>query len=495
MTDTYKSDLQEKHGKYRDFYKNRNNVEDEYWGIGVENETYLMFEKYDEVNKNFMLNNHKRERYSVDYWANYKKEILDETLMKLPDIIKLPVYINGYLFQKTDFYGEPTKKYTKEGEPNPKFSGKTIEQYLTENSEIYNKLFQKNMIYDGDTFEFTTNDFYKTNTIKVIEELKSVKKVFLNEMNARLIEIDKKDISKNYIFTSKLIYPKFNYGFAKFLTNMNNVAVCNNGTYHINITLPTELDKKGNIKDPIKFKKIHSNAIKAIQWFEPFLVGLYGSPDILHLLNKEYAGGSLRLMLSRYIGLDIYDTDKMEKGKMLNDFVYKGKNHYFNKLHENSPYNPPETIGYDFNYNKFIKHGIELRFFDYFPEDYLKDIMNFIILICQHSLFHDIPDPKKDDELQEFIIKVLKNGSKTKVSQSLRDKINLIFDTYKPSCIVTLKRGRSKSLLSFMNKISNNLYDMYRDFSICYKMSPNMTPIKFVDYNAEIKKEFKKMLK
>ena len=50
---------------------------------------------------------------------------------------------------------------------------------------------------------------------------------------------------------------------------------------------------------------------------------------------------------------------------MLNDHEYKNKPHYFNKLHENSPYQPPETIGYDFNYNKFAKHGIELRIFDY----------------------------------------------------------------------------------------------------------------------------------
>ena len=29
------------------------------------------------------------------------------------------------------------------------------------------------------------------------------------------------------------------------------------------------------------------------------------------------------------------------------------------------------------------KHGIELRIFDYFPEKYLEDIINFIVLLCQ----------------------------------------------------------------------------------------------------------------
>jgi len=496
MVDNYKTS-QEKHSKYVNFYDTQNLRDKEYWGIGIENESYLMFEKLQEVDKLFMIKNHKRERYSVDYWVNYKPDILENTLQKLPEKVKLPIYINGYLFQKTDYYGEPTRKYTKLAEPNPKFSGKTIEEYLIDTSSLYKKLFDKNMIYDGDTFEFTTYNFYKTNTNRVVEELKSIKQSFLLEMNTILVNTkpNNLDISKNYVFTDTLIYPKFNYGFAKFLTNMNNVAICNNGTYHINITLPTELDNKGNIFNPEKFRKVHENAIKAIQWFEPFLVGLYGSPDILHLLNKDYAGGSLRLMLSRYIGLVIYDTTTMEKGKLLNDFVYKNKNHYFNTLHENSPYNPPETIGYDFNYNKFIKHGIELRIFDYFPEDYLQDILNFIILLCQFSVCQVIPDPKEDTELQYFIIDVLKNGSDALVSQSLRDKINLIFDTYEPNCFFSNKRGKHKKILDFMNKISNKLYYMNKELSVCQKMSPDMKPIKFVDYNSIIKNEFASLVK
>jgi len=495
MVDNYKM-AQEKHYKYVDFYEKKDNKDKEYWGIGIENESYLMFDKFIEVDKKFMLKKHKRERYSVDYWINYKEDILANTLQKLPDKIKLPIYINGYLFQKTDFYGESTRKYTKLAEPNPNFSGKTIEQYLIETSIVYNKLFDKNMIYDGDTFEFTTYNFYKTDVKTVVKELKLIKSAFLLEMNYKLVENkpNNLDISKNYLFTDNLIYPKFNFGFAKFLTNMNNLAICNNGTYHINITLPTELDGKGNILHPDKFKKVHSNAIKAIQWFEPFLVGLYGSPDILNILNKDYAGGSLRLMLSRYIGLDIYDTEKMEKGKILNDFVYKNKKHYFNKLHENSPYIPPETIGYDFNYNKFIKHGIELRIFDYFPEEYLKDIINFIILICQHSIYNEIPDVKNDEEFQYFIIDVLKNGSKAMVSQSLRDKINIIFDSYVPNCFIS-SRGKPKTIIEFMNKISGKLYKMYSEFSVCKKMSPNMEPIKFIDYNSIIKNEFSLLLK
>ena len=35
-----------------------------------------MFEHLIKVDKNFILNNQKRERYSVDYWVNFKKEEL-----------------------------------------------------------------------------------------------------------------------------------------------------------------------------------------------------------------------------------------------------------------------------------------------------------------------------------------------------------------------------------------------------------------------------------
>lgn len=487
---------QDKHLKYYDFYddlankestKNIKTKEKEYWGLGIENESYLMFENFIEVDLSFLKNNQKRERYSVNYWVNFKKEELDNALEKLPPKINIPVYINSYLFQKADIFGEHTKKYSKLSEPNPKFCGETVEEYLKKNSIIYNKLFDKNMIYDGDTFEFTTFNFYKSNVKTVIAELTNVKKIFLDEINKKLVNINDKSIFKN-----RIIYPKFNYGFAKFQTNLNNIAICNNGTYHINITLPTELNKDGNISKEDIFKNIHCNAIRAIQWFEPFLIGLYGSPDILHMLSKNYAGGSLRLMLSRYIGLGTYNESKMIKGKMLNDFNYKG--HYFEKLHENSPYIPPETIGYDINYNKFLKHGIELRIFDYFPEEYLEDILNFIILICQYSIYTTIPDPKLDNDWVEFVIDVLKNGSITMVPPKLSDRINNIFETLSPVMFPFLRHKKPRTILHFMNKIANKLHYSYKDFSICKKMSPNMRDIQFVDYNSKIKEEFKSTL-
>jgi hypothetical protein len=135
----------------------------------------------------------------------------------------------------------------------------------------------------------------------------------------------------------------------------------------------------------------------------------------------------------REAGLGTYNEVKMEKGKMLNDFNYKNKNHYLEKLHEDSPYILPETTGYDINYNKFLKHGIELRIFDYFPEEYLEDILNLIILVCAHSSFNKIPDPKENKLWKDFVIDVLKHGSNAIVSHELNDLVKTIFDTFTPN--------------------------------------------------------------
>ena len=489
---------QDKHVKYEDFYRNYKSKDTEYWGIGIENESYMMFEKLVPVNKNFLLNNQKRERYSVDYWLNYKKDILDKHFSKLPNDVMLPIYINGYLFQKTDYYGEPTRKYAKNAPPNPNFIGKTIDEYIREKTPIINKLFTNNMIYDGDTFEFTTYYFYKTNVQTVIEELNFIKKAFLREVNHHLVDNKPSnlDISKNYIFNDKIIYPPFNYGFAKFLTNKNNLAICNNGTYHINITLPTELNKKGEIANEENFRDVHSNAIKLIQWFEPFLIALYGSPDIMHLLDNKYAGGSLRLMMSRYIGLGTYDSDKMIKGKMLNDFDYKKDTHWFTQLHEDSPYNPPDKIGYDVNYNKFKKHGIEIRIFDYFPEEYLESIMNFIILLCQYSFYNKISNPQDESLWSNFVVDCIKNGSEAKVNYALYMRLKLLLDiNYTSCCGWMFESKRDRTVIEVIEEIKEYLYKTYKNFSICEKMSPDMKPFKFVDYNKIIKNEFKKLLK
>jgi hypothetical protein len=475
---------QEKHSKYEEQYKDYNE-DTEYWGLGIENESYLMLENKRQVNKNFILNNQKRERYSVDYWKNFNPEIIKTTLAKLPERdYNLPVYINSYFLQYSDFYGEPISRYSKKSEPNTNFCGETIDSIIQKN-KIISDLFEKNMIYDGDTIEFTTYYFYKSTVNKVISELKDTKLKFIGELN-NIIENKIKLDNKKNIFTSKVIYPDLNYGFAIFQSNINNLAICNNGTYHINITLPTQI-KDGEILDPIKFKNDHSNAIRAIQWIEPLLIALYGTPDIFNLLNSKFAGGSLRLALSRYISIGTFDSDIMKKGKQLNNFDYSAiQDHFFTRLHENnSPYIPPKTIGYDINYNKFKKHGIELRFFDYFPEEYLEDVINLIILICQYSNYKYIEDPLDNKLWQDLAINTIKFGSCAVIDNLTEIQLYKLFG---------MKLVCRYNILDILQAIADHLYSKYHKHDIANKLSPNMKKIKITNYNNIVKMKFCELL-
>jgi hypothetical protein len=408
------------------------------------------------------------------------------------------------MFQKVDIYGEHKTLYTKGIQLNKKFCGMTVHDYMKYMSNKYSKLFDKNVIFDGDTIEFTTNKFYKTTVNDTVSELNSIKHVFLREVN--------KYLANKFIFSgygSVFSYPSHNYGFVKYMTNMNNIGICNSGTYHINITLPTTLSLCDGmkIKDPVMFKNTHKNAIRFIQWVEPLLIALYGTPDILSSIasanananananaSTSYCKGSLRLMMSRYIGLGTYDTDKMEPGKKLNDFYYNNdESHYFNHLHDaDSPYNPPETIGYDFNYNKFKNHGIELRVFDYFPEEYLTDVINFIILVCQHSIYNKTEKPQNSKLWNEFVVSCIKNGSEAKVSNELYLCLREIFGMDKDNycCFSLFRSNKERTIMNVITKISHFLYDKYHKDTIVQKMSPLMKKIVWVDYNKIIREKY-----
>ena len=513
----------EKHKKYIDFYLGKDrrtpsyDTEEEFWGIGIENESYMMTEKMEEVKSEFLMNNTKRERYSIDYFLNYKMDEYKKTVSYI-EKVTVPHYINSYMFQKMDIHGEHKTLYTKGIRMNQKFCGMTIHEYMKYMSKKYTKLFNNNVIFDGDTIEFTTNRFYKTTVNDTVNELNTIKHIFLREVN--------KYLANKFIFGSDIRFPSHNYGFVKYMSNPNNIGICNSGTYHINITLPTTLSLDGmKIKEPAAFKHTHQNAIRFIQWVEPLIIALYGTPDILSCANavvqgtnavvqgtnaivqgtnavecaNGYSKGSLRLMMSRYIGLGTYDTDTMEPGKKLNDFEYKrDASHYFNQLHNpaDSPYNPPETIGYDFNYNKFKNHGIELRVLDYFPEEYLTDVINFIILVCQYSIYNkNIKKPQHSKLWNELVVCCIRQGSEAMVSNELYLQLREIFEMdTECSCFSLLRRNKERTVMKVITKISDFLYDKYSKDTIVQKMSPSMKKMVWVDYNKIMREKYVKAI-
>lgn len=488
---------QEKHTKYIDFYTEKMGESryEEFWALGIENESYLTTEKMEIVNTAFLMNNTKRERYSVDYFLNYNMENYKQTISSIKKAT-IPHYINSYMFQKVDIYGEHRTLYTKGIQYNKKFCGMTIHDYMMYTSKTYVKLFNKSVVFDGDTFEFITMNFYKTNVDELMNELKGTKHIFLRELN--------KYLANKFIFSGDTMfkYPSYNHGFVKFTTNKNNIAVCNSGTYNINITLPTTLSlKEMTIKNPAEFKETHKNAVRFIQWIEPLIVALYGTPDILSCISKDYCRGSLRIMMSRYIGLGTYDTDTMENGKKLNDFDYKKDPlHYYNELHNANAnktiYYPQDMIGYDINYNKFKNHGIELRFFDYFPEEYLTDVINFIILVCQHSIYRkNVLKPQDNKLWNELVVSCIQQGSDAMITNEMYMYLREIFGMeYECCCFSLFSSKKDRKVIKVITKISDFLYEKYKEDDMIKKMSPMMKKNVWVDYNSMIREKYKNSL-
>ena len=406
-------------------YKQRYGKNELYWGFGIENETYLEYSNPIIVSEHCFLTHHKNERYSVSYYTSYKKDILPEVFSLYFDKeygkkrekkeCELPLLINSYALQHTDVNEQHKTLYLKIPKPNPKFSGKTIDEYLKEESAYYREEFGKSFMYDGDTFEFVTQDFYKTTIHKSIHELIHAKEMFMK--NVRPIFPMQREYGKIQFMTK-------NHPFAIYTTNKNNVSMFNNGTYHFNFTLPTFLNEKGAILNEKQFISDHCKAIRVIQLFTPIFLCMFGSPDPFSKVKDTFSSCSQRCSVSRYIGVGTYDTEKMERGKILTVpiqslEVSKLPYWWFKRYHMCSSYETLEEIGVDINFNKHYFHGIEIRFFDYFPEEHLESILTFITHLFDVTYSKaELPNYVLSEEWNNMTEKCITYGKQTELSSS-----------------------------------------------------------------------------
>lgn len=274
------------------------------------------------------------------------------------------------------------------------------------------------------------------------------------------------------------MFPDHNYGLVTFLTtNKSNLLVCNNGTIHINLTLPTLL-RDGVIMDKNRFAKDHLTLMEYIQIVEPLLVACYGTPDVLSIVDPAYSIGSLRISMSRYISLQTYDTKVPVNGKLLLMDKPTDPAFWYNRL-DDTPYLPNAQIGYDLNFNKFKNHGIELRFFEWFPEEYLGDVMNFIVLLAQHSLVRgsiaSAAGTIDKSQYNDLIKNCVQKGFTYLISVK---ECNVILSDL--GLAVVDQPHTAHSLLS---SICDQLYDLYRTSDLIQKMSPQMKKPLIVNYN------------
>jgi hypothetical protein len=468
-----------------------------YWGIGLENETYMQFEESLIVSGEFIQEKIGFEKYSIDYRKCYKPESLAPILKKafgLNENYKVSRMMNSHSLEKLDINYQhktlsPVKPLvdTATGEmiaqptENPDYLGKSIMELFLEDQpyNIQSMITQRNKTmgsvhFDGDSIEFVTKYFENRTIAESCKELRATKKLFLDKIN------------ESSVLNGKLNFPDYNNGLNMFMTNQENLVLFNNGTYHFHITLPS-LTEDSRIVDYNEFERTHANAIYLLQWFEPFFIATLGSPDIMgvisdtYSLDKKFTLGSMRNAMSRYIGVGTYNK-AMPKGKILtynvDDFrkllkFEKEENIWWrDQIEADMEYEMLSEVGLDFNQEKMYQSGFEFRSFDEFPAEYLNDVLFGIILICEHSL--NLPDVQWGHDSKAWnnlVFKTLKMGYATEINEEEKQEVLDLLQLLNPSDANynTLKSEFEAITLldEFFFKILAILHDMYKDNNIC----------------------------
>lgn len=462
-----------------------------YWGIGLENETYLQFENPLMVTGDFIQNSMGRERYSLDYTTYYKEGALDFILQSAFEKNKnyaISRMMNSHSLEKldTNFNHRTLPKpiateapdngaVSNETLENPDFLGKTFLDLFLEQQPFNIKSMvttktnpMGSICFDGDSIEFVTKYFENRTVEESCNELRATKDLFISKLN------------ESAVVPEKLHFPKYNNGLNQFMSNQKNIVLFNNGTYHFHITLPTHTENS-RIADYDAFDATHINAMYLIQWFQPLFIATLGSPDIMGVisekynLGKKYALGSMRNAMSRYIGVGTFHqsmgkgkilTYKVEEFRKLLKFTKEDNIWWRDQIENDLEYVLLSDVGLDFNQEKMYQSGFELRCFDEFPIDYLKEVLHAILLICEHALHLKEVTWSHDSAIwNNLIFKSLKYGYKTLISKEEKEEVlqQLQLNTADLS-----NRFEDISLLdAFFFEILAVLQERYQDNNLC----------------------------
>jgi hypothetical protein len=384
--------MSEKHSRYGTSYRRFG----WYWGLGVEHETYVATSQTRTV-RAFDAAALKPERYCVNYYAAYRPDALVRALATLltasDGSVVVPVLMNSHSFRDCDVFGEHKTTYERVPKPNPRFAGETLEAWMHKYSKWLKDEYGTVYVWDGDTVEFMTQAFYCATVAGVMKELRDAEERFVAELQ----KLPKQGVLAGY-GPLRLSAP-INPGWATYMTNGRAVSMFNNGTIHVNVTLPSRL---GWNRVPLwwdDFVERHRRLARLVQWLEPLWIAAYGSGDPFCLVDVSgAAAGSQRLAVSRYIGVGTYDTVAMQRGKILQ--IQKsdaGEIPWYDWLHARTIYAPLDVVGLDINFNKHWAHGLELRFFDQLPLADLEVVLRQIVVLMDIAQERGgaIPDPRR----------------------------------------------------------------------------------------------------
>lgn len=456
---------------------NENQKQKQYWGIGLENETYMQFEESIIVSGAFIQEKIGHERYSIDYRKCYKSEsylIPVERAFDKSKNYKVSRMMNSHSLDKVDLnWQHKTIAGTDPIEDNPEYAGKSIlENFLeTQPYNIQSMLTQKtnpmgSVNFDGDSIEFVTKYFENRTVGDSCNELAATKKLFIDKIN------------ESGVLDGKLSFPDYNIGFNQFMSNQENIVLFNNGTYHFHMTLPT-LTENSRIIDYPAFEAKHANAIYLLQWFEPLFIATLGSPDIMQVistkygLNTQFAGGSMRNAMSRYTGVGTFHKS-MPKGKVLTypvaDFrkllkFTKEENIWWrDQIGADFDYELLSDVGLDFNQEKMYQSGFEFRSFDEFPASYLPDLLHTIIIVCEHSLnLPDVPWCHDSVVWNNLVFKTLKYGYQTEITSEEKEEVLTVLNLSS----FQSEFSTVNMLDAFFFRIIAILHERYKDNNTC----------------------------
>jgi len=367
-----------------------------YWGLGIEHETYIKTTQTKTITS--FERAMKPERYSVNYYTAYKNVLptLADVVWAAGGTLTVPILMNGHSLTHCDLNGEHKTTYERVPKPNPKYSGQALFDWMCKYSAWFREEVDRVFMWDGDTIEFMTQKFYRARVSDVISELEAIEARFEQE----LARLPNEGILATY-GPLRLASPE-NEPWATYVTNPNGVSMFNNGTLHINVTLPTRLGWNKKPMWPADFLEKHRRLARLVQWFEPLWVAAHGSGDPFATRSPTYgdrfAAGSQRLAVSRYVGIGTFDTNLMTAGKI--NQVQKsevGSLPWYERLYARTDYVPLCVVGMDLNYNKHWAHGLELRFLDQMPLTSLRTVIEQIVVLMDVALEgRSIPDPRRD---------------------------------------------------------------------------------------------------
>jgi hypothetical protein len=188
--------------------------------------------------------------------------------------------------------------------------------------------------------------------------------------------------------------------------------------------------------------------------------------------------GSMRNAMSRYTGVGTFNKS-MAKGKILTYQVEefrkllkfeKEENIWWRDQIEHAlDYDLLADIGLDFNQEKMYQSGFEFRSFDEFPIENFKDVLEAIVIICEHSLH--LPDVMwAHDSIvwNNLVFKSLKDGFATEINQEEKDAVlELLNLSNSIDSGLKAEFDTLAHLDAFFFKILEVLHDMYKDNNTC----------------------------